>query len=266
MLAGIAMVVFFVGLGEELRIPLSKLQLSDNLTNSIIGIIQIVTALFSYILLFRWYKRRKITELSIASFKKYAWKGFFIGLVLQSLSVAVMYAAGNYTIVHVSGIASLLPGLITAAVAGFVAEIIIRGLLFRLVEEMAGTVITIVLFIILFFILHITGTNATFLSAITTALQAGLLLSAAYVYSRSLWFPIFLHFAWDFAGPGIYGGINPGITINSSLLTAKITGHALLTGGQSGPGNSIQSAIFCIITGLLLLSKREHFIKPCWRK
>ena len=36
-----------------------------------------------------------------------------------------------------------------------------------------------------------------------------------------LWLPIFLHFAWDFAEPGVFGAINPGITIDQSLLTSK---------------------------------------------
>ena len=80
--------------------------------------------------------------------------------------------------------------------------------------------------------------------------------------------PVFLHFAWDFAEPGIYGGINPGITIEKSLFTSNFTGPELLTGGQFGPGNSIQAAMFCLIAGLIFLwlaKRKNNFIKPDWK-
>jgi membrane protease YdiL (CAAX protease family) len=83
------------------------------------------------------------------------------------------------------------------------------------------------------------------LSVISTVVEAGLLLSAGYIFSRSLWLPIFLHFAWDFAEPGVFGAINPGITIDQSLLTSKIDGPLILTGGQLGPQNSIQAFLLC---------------------
>jgi membrane protease YdiL (CAAX protease family) len=117
-------------------------------------------------------------------------------------------------------------------------------------------------------VLHSGTKGATFLSVLSTGIQAGFLLSSAYIFSRSLWLPIFLHFAWDFTEPGIYGAINPGNTIDASLFTSKITGPQLLTGGELGPQNSIQSAIFCLITGLLFLwlaKQKNNFTKPYWK-
>ena len=64
-----------------------------------------------------------------------------------------------------------------------------------------------------------------------------------YVYCRNLWLPIFLHFAWDFTEPGIFGGINPGNTVEQSLFTPEISGPDFLTGGESGPQNSLQAAV-----------------------
>jgi hypothetical protein len=99
-------------------------------------------------------------------------------------------------------------------------------------------------------------------------MQAGFMLPAAYVFSRSLWLPIFLHFSWDFAEPGIFGGINPSTSITQSLFTSKITGSSLLTGGQTGPQDSLQSLILCLLTGvlfLLLAKRKNNFIKPNWQ-
>jgi len=117
--------------------------------------------------------------------------------------------------------------------------------------------------------MHVNAKGASILSVSSTVIEAGLLLSAGYVFSRSLWLPIFLHFAWDFAEPGVFGAINPGITIDQSLLTSKIEGPLILTGGQLGPQNSIQSLLFCAIASLLFLwmaKRKNNFIKPFWKR
>jgi len=251
------------------RALLDKTQLTNELKNVIVGIIGVSVALLTYILLFRFYEKRQIRELSLAAFGKNALTGFLAGLILQSLVILVIYLAHGYSIIRVNPVLFLVPAFTSALTAGFVAEILIRGIIFRLMEEKLGTVIALIISALLFGLLHAGNKEATFLSVLSTTIQAGILLSAVYVFSRSLWLPIFLHFAWDFAEPGIYGGVNPGITIEKSLFTSKITGSELLTGGQFGPGNSIQAAIFCLITGLLFLwsaKRKNNFIKPYWKK
>src|SRR5436190_1085550 len=154
-------------------------------------------------------------------------------------------------------------------VAGFVAEILILGVIFRLIEEELGTIIALVILTLLFAVMHMNVKGANFLSVSSTAIQSGLLLSAAYVFSRSLWLPIFFHFAWDFAEPGVFGAINPGISIDQSLLTSKVDGPLILTGGQLGPQNSIQSLLLCSIVSLIFLwlaKQKNNFIKPSWKR
>jgi len=267
---GIAVVGGSVALGELVsKSLLDKIQMPDELKNGITGIMDVSMALLSYILLFKLYEKRKIKELSLTAFLKNAVIGFLTGLILQSLLILVIYIAGGYSIIHVNPVSFLLPAFIVALTAGFVAEILIRGIIFRLTEEKLGTIIALIISALLFALFHLGNSGATFLSVLSTAIQAGMLLAAAYVFTRSLWFPIFLHFAWDFAEPGIYGAINPGNTIAKSLFTSKITGSKLLTGGQLGPENSIQATIFCLMAGLLFLwlaKRKNNFIKPYWKK
>ncbi|MEP7145009.1 MAG: CPBP family intramembrane glutamic endopeptidase [Ferruginibacter sp.] len=239
------------------------------LKDAIIGIADVAIALISYILLFRFYEKRQIKELSLATFWKNAIFSFLAGLILQSLMILVIYLAGGYLILHVNPVSFLVPGLIFSLIAGFVAEIIIVGIIFRLTEEKLGTVIALIICCLLFAISHSGNKEATLLSVLSTTIQAGILLSAVYVFTRSLWPSIFLHFAWDFAEPGIYGGINPGISIEKSLFTSRITGSELITGGQFGPGNSIQALIFCLVAGVLILwlaKRKNNFIKPYWKR
>jgi membrane protease YdiL (CAAX protease family) len=253
----------------EGRSLLNQTQLSDDLKNFIVGLTEALLALLSYILLYKFYEKRKIKELNLTFVWKDALFGFLTGLILQSLFIFIIYLAGGYSIVRINPVSFLLPACSTALTAGFVGEILIRGIAFRLTEEKLGTAITLIIFAVLFAIFHLGAKGATLLSVPASAIQAGLLLSSAYVLTRRLWFPIFLHFAWDFAEPGIYGAINPGISVDKSLFTSKITGSWLLTGGEPGPQNSLQSVIFCLATSLIFLwlaKRKNNFIQPYWKK
>jgi len=144
---------------------------------------------------------------------------------------------------------------------------LIRGIAFRLTEESLGTPISVLIFAVLFALFHLNAPGATIFSVIATALQAGLLLSSAYVLTRSLWFPIFLHFAWDFTEPGIYGAINPGNSVTESFISSVVGGPVSLSGSEMGPQNSMQSIIICLATSLLFLwiaKRRNNFIRPFW--
>jgi uncharacterized protein len=250
------------------RLLLANIQVTGEIKNLIIALGDSGAALFSYIFLFRVYEKRQIAELSSSTFCKYAIIGFATGSILQLIFILVIFLANGYSVLAINPLLSLIPALAAALTAGFVAEILIRGIFFRLTEQKFGTEIALLIITLLFGLLHLNAPGATILSVITTAIEAGFLLSAAYVFTRSLWSTIFLHFAWDFAEPGIFGGINPGIT-EKSLLISNITGSDLFTGGKSGPQNSMQALIVCFTLGLLFiyLAKRNHsFIKGYWKK
>lgn len=250
------------------RLVLEKTQLDDNAKNCIVAFSDAAIALVVYILLFRTYEKRRIKELSSSAFGKNALTGFITGFVLQSSFIMVMYFTRHYAVLNVNSFSFVVPAFATAFTAGFVSEILIRGIFFRLLEEKAGTIISLVVVTLLFGLFHLNAPGATALSVSATAIEAGLLLSAAYIYTRSLWFTIFLHFAWDFAEPGIFGAINPGNSIEQSLLTSKVTGSVYVTGGQLGPQNSIEALIICLLTSILFLwlaKRRNNFIRPYWK-
>ena len=239
------------------------------LFNLAVAIIQCILAVWSYVLLYRFFEKRRITELGREYFLKNAIPGFLTGLTLQSLDHSRTVPDRWLHCLELNPASFMLPAFTAALTAGFVAEIIIRGILFRLVEERLGTVITMGIMMLLFAILHLGGNGATLLSVLAVSMQAGFLLSAVYVLTRNLWFPIFLHFAWDFAEPGIFGAINPGNSIDKSLITCQVSGSQILTGGTLGPVNSIQSLLLCLLTGMLFLGlarRRKYFILPYWKK
>jgi membrane protease YdiL (CAAX protease family) len=267
MLIGISVVVGAVALGLWLT---SLLPANFYGFKRVIeSVVSITMAMTSYILLFRFYENRSITELSLAAFGKEALTGFSTGIILQSMIVVVLYLAAGYMVLNVNHVSVFLPAFFAALTAGFVAEILIRGIFFRLSEEKLGTTVTLIVSGLCFAIMHAGSSGASIYSMVATAIQAGVLPAAAFVYSRRLWIPIFFHFAWDFAEPGIYGGINPGISEEGSLLTSRISGPEIWTGGQTGPGSSIQSIVFCACVSTVFISlaiRDKKWIGPSWKK
>lgn len=194
MVIGIAVVAGSVALCEWARnLFTDKSQPVNDFENAIVGTAEVFMALLSYTLLFRFYEKRQITELSPASLPKKGLIGFLSGLLLQSLVILVIYLAGSYRILHINPFLFLVPGFIQSMVAGFVAEILIVGIFFRLTEEKLGTAIALIVASALFVIMHSAAKGATVLSVVSTAMQAGMLLPALYVFSRSLWLSIFFH-------------------------------------------------------------------------
>ncbi|HLY69132.1 MAG TPA: CPBP family intramembrane glutamic endopeptidase [Puia sp.] len=268
-IVGIAIIVglifFTEWFGHLLLAPAPWTELTKTF---IINGTEVILTLLGYIIFFKWYENRKVDELKPSAFWKNATGGFISGFILQSLFILVIYYSGNYSVIDLHPFSFVLQGFIYGLTAGFVAEILILGVGFRIIEEKLGTVIALSIMVMLFVIMHTSAKDATWLSVSSTVVSAGILLPAVYVYTRSLWFPIFLHFAWDFAEPAIYGGINPSLRIDRSWIESKIAGTAILTGGKFGPQSSLQSLIFCSITAfvfLLLAYKKNNFSKPFWK-
>jgi membrane protease YdiL (CAAX protease family) len=267
-LAGAALITGCVILVElVVRWATDNTSWPEEVKSLLISLINSSLALTAYILFYRYAENRKITELGRETFPRMALTGFTIGMAIQAAIILIMYLAGSYRIEKINPAIDLLPAFSASLTAGFVAELLIRGVVFRILEEKLGTILTLLLMVVSFAILHLGIPGGSLVSVTATSLHAGLLLSAAYVVSRSLWFPIFLHFAYDFAEPGIFGGINPGIHENRSLFTPLFSGNHLVTGGAAGPQNSLQALIICLILSSIFLfraKRKNQFIRPSW--
>ena len=117
--------------------------------------------------------------------------------------------------------------------------------------------------------MHLANPHSSVLASLGLAIQAGLLLGAAYIYARNLWFPIAIHFAWNFMQSGIFGVSTSGNSMGKSLLTTKINGAEWFTGGLFGPEGSIQATVFCLIAAvvLILMSHRQQKIaRASWQR
>jgi membrane protease YdiL (CAAX protease family) len=228
-----------------------------------------IVATIAYYFFYRWYERRKIKELSSAGIVNYVILGLAIGLILQSSVLWVVELFANYTVVRFNPPISLMPAIGMAISSGVIEEILIRGIIFRILEEWLGSWIALLLSALIFGFMHIGNEGASLLIAVSIAVEAGILLGAAYMYSRNLWLPIAIHFSWNFVQGGIYGARVSGFKLTDSLVNADITGSELITGGAFGPEGSIQALTLCTLAGIILLyfaNKKGNFIQPFWKR
>jgi len=231
----------------------------------LIGIIVAILSFSTYILLFRFYEKRSITELSIKGLGKNLSIGILLGVLLQSLTILVIYLNGGFTVLSVNSILFILPSLTMAFTSAIFEEILFRGIIFRITEEKLGSYWALLISALIFGAMHLANPHSSIGAALGLAIQAGLLLAAAYIFTRNLWFPIAIHFAWNFTQSGIFGVSTSGSNMGKSLLTTKIEGATWFTGGQFGPEGSIQATLFCLVATIVLIllsHKQNKIIKP----
>jgi len=268
-IALVAVIIVTASVQIGAQATLKYTALNEDLQKLVIAILSSAAALATYIYLFRFYEKRKIEELSTSHFGRNSLIGFFTGFLILTVVILVMYIGQAYTILSINPVSYLIPALAIGISSAIFEEILFRGIIFRITEQKLGSVWALIISSSFFGFAHLVNNNSTLFSAIAITIEAGLLLGAAYIYSKNLWLPIFIHFAWNFSEGGIYGAIISGNGLNKSWISSKIEGHDLLTGGAFGPENSLQAVILGLVVGILFLwtaNKQHKIVKPYWRK
>jgi membrane protease YdiL (CAAX protease family) len=193
--------------------------------------------------------------------------GLLTGFALMTAAVCVAAIAGVYTIVGKGDASTFVLELVSVAILpGFMEELAFRGILFRWIEEFGGSWAALAMTSALFGIAHIFNPNATWFSSFAIAVEAGVLLGATYMLTRSLWLPMGLHAAWNFTQGEIFDVPVSGID-EHGLVQAKLSGPALLSGGTFGLEASIIALTIATAAGvwLVYLSVRKgQLVQPWW--
>ena len=204
-----------------------------------------------------------------------AWKGAVteftgglgLGIALFSAVMGLLWIAGDYHPAGHGSTSGLAKGALTALMVGIGEETLVRGFVFRIVEIAGGTWIGVLVSSALFGAGHAFNPGATILSSIAIALEAGVLLAAAYVVTGRLWFAISLHTGWNFTEGSLFGMSVSGNNTTPGLIGGTLKGRAILTGGAFGPEASIFAVAICLAVAMLLLwrSVQLHRVKaPMW--
>lgn len=258
-IAPIRLIVFFAVLlagdigAQLLRVWVTRHATSGNRDWAVLGISLVLAGILValYVGLVRGFERRRAHE--ITAFGSLVLAGVASGFALFSTVFLVLYAVGIAHWQGLSGHLDAIPPLAAAIVAAVGEELAFRGGVFRIIEDSMGTAAALTLSAALFGLLHVLNPGATLISTAAIALEAGILLGAAYAVTRNLWFPIGLHLGWNFTEGGVFGASVSGYSAGKGILAFELSGPPLLTGGKFGPEASIVAVGVCMITAIALL-------------
>lgn len=218
------------------------------------GLVTSGLTLACYSWLVRYLEGRRPQELALAGARPALRRGLLAGLALFCAVIGLVAMLGDYHVLGWGSAGGTLATLGLMCAAAVAEELAFRGALFRVLEEKAGTYGALVFSGLVFGGLHLVNKDATIWGALAIAVEAGMMLAAAYAATRSLWLVIGIHLAWNFAEEGIFGTAESGAgTGAGGLLHATVSGPAILTGGTFGPEASIFAILVCSVPTVLFL-------------
>ncbi len=213
-------------------------------------------------------EQRPAVELDLDGALRFAARGILIGAALFCTVLVVLKVFGGWRYAGLYPMSAMLYPFVTAVIAGSMEETLVRGVLFRTLEESLGSWIALGVSALIFGALHAFNPGASIVSTAAIALEAGVLLAAAYMYTRSLWFVMGLHFAWNFTEGGVFAASVSGGKAEG-VIGVDFTGSPLLTGGDFGPEASLPAVLICLGAGIwfIVLARRAgRVVKPFWMR
>jgi membrane protease YdiL (CAAX protease family) len=194
-------------------------------------------------------------------------RGLLFGLAAVAVCLGLLAALGAYRVVGVNHDYVPWADLMTLGLgAALTEEIMFRGVALRLLEDVFGSWAAVALTATSFGLLHVANPEGTWQGGVAIVIEAGLLLAAIYIVSRSLWWVMGFHFAWNMAQGPLFGSVVSGSEERQTWLVAELTGPDWLTGGVFGLEASLVPVVLLggVAVWLLVLAQRRGLMVAPW--
>jgi len=192
--------------------------------------------------------------------------GSLVGILSLLLAVAIATAAGGFRFSFNSAIPkvaqSLIGTLVLFVVAALAEEAIFRGYGLQTLTRAQLAWVGIFLTSVPFGIGHLWNPNVVPVITFANTVIAGIWLAVAYLKTRSLWFPLGVHWAWNWTLGSLCGLPVSGMTLGTPLLQATDLGPAWLTGGRYGIEGGAAASIALVASILFLWKTRLVCASP----
>ena len=235
--------------------------------NVIFRLLFLIVALLAGYICTRWLEGLPWRSLGLWFHAGWARDFFFgsvIGVASLALATAIATASGGLSFT-ISGRAAFVQVgqtlIVTAALfilAALAEEALFRGYPLQTLTRANLAWLGVFLTSVPFAAIHLRNPNvAAGFTFINTAL-AGVWLAVAYLRTRSLWFPLGVHWAWNWALGSLFGLPVSGISDLAPypLLRGTDLGPAWLTGGSYGIEGGLACTITLIVSTLFILRTR----------
>ena len=214
-------------------------------------------------------EQRPVTELRLPGMGRELGIGLLIGAGLYTVCELVLMALGIYRIEGLNPWSYLVPALAMAISSSVFEELLFRGVLFLSLETWLGSWVALAVSSLVFGLTHLMNPEGTLEGALFIAVEAGILLGAAFMLTRRLWLSIGFHLAWNYTQSAIFSGIVSGNEAQPGLIRSTVTGPDLLTGGKFGVESSILALLLCTTTGIVMAvmaARRGKVVPPVWKR
>lgn len=220
----------------------------------VVQLLQMAGTLLVVLPFCRFIDRRSIISLGLALDSKIVRDliaGVLCGIALISSIFVIIYFLGGITVTGMEfpG-ASLVFMFFMLVIVAVNEELFIRGYLLSNFMASTNKYVALAISSLIFSLGHFFNPNSSLIGLLNIIL-AGLVLGIYYVHRRNLWFPIGIHFAWNFFQGPFYGSEVSGVKVPSVLQTTS-TGSELLTGGSFGFEASVVTSVVLALSVLAI--------------
>jgi membrane protease YdiL (CAAX protease family) len=219
----------------------------------------------------RWLEGEQDQEFTFPGAGRELGAGLLAGFALFCLMTGLVALLGG---IEVTGVRSFGQTQFWAwaslgVASGVVEETLFRGVALRQLERLVGTWWALALTSILFGAVHMANPDATWTGAISIMVEAGILLGAAYLYTRRLWLAVGIHAAWNFTQAWVFSVPVSGTGQPIGILVTQRHGPDWLTGGKFGLEASMAAVLVATMAGVFLLwaaYRKGRFVAPVWQR
>lgn len=214
-------------------------------------------------------EQRPVSELALPGMARELGIGLVVGAGLYAACELILMALGIYRVNGLNPVSFMVPAIAMALSSGVFEELLFRGVLFRSVETWLGSWAALVISSLVFGLTHLMNPEGTLEGALYIAVEAGILLAAAYMLTRRLWLSMGFHMAWNYTQSAIFSSIVSGTEASQGLIRSTVDGPDFLTGGKFGVESSVIALFLCTSTGIVMsvmAAKQGKIIPPIWKR
>lgn len=185
--------------------------------------------------------------------------GLGVAMLLYAVGFGTSLLMGTVEIASVQWVPrDLLGTLLFFLLVAVTEEVMLRGfVLGRMLSAGMNRFVALFLSSALFSAMHLFNPNFALLPFVNILL-AGCLLGASFLYTRNLCFPVVLHWFWNWLQGPVLGYEVSGMDSGETLLTLRLTGSDLLTGGSFGFEGSLLCTVLLVVGTLAIVAYYER--------
>jgi membrane protease YdiL (CAAX protease family) len=176
--------------------------------------------------------------------------GILFGLFIMAFAFVFLSVIGEIVFLSYSlDFNQILLSIALFIGVSFFEEIIFRGYMLKNLLESFNPFVALLISSLFFSLIHASNPNVTSLGLCNIFL-AGIFLGVSYVFTKNLWFPIALHFSWNFF-QAMFGFKVSGLD-SYSIIEFMIPYNNMINGGEFGFESSILSVIVLFIGTIII--------------